>query len=72
LPDPASIDLLGAALNIKSNAGYSFYDSLIIAAAVQAGCATVYSEDMQHDQLMAGMRIVNPFVTLTFMARNRN
>lgn len=57
-----SLDLLTAALTIKGDAGYSFYDSLIIAAAAQAGCNTLYSEDMQHGQLVAGLRIVNPFV----------
>lgn len=39
-----------------------FYDATIIAAALEAGCTTLYSEDMQHGQLIAGrLRIVNPF-----------
>lgn len=58
----ASLALLEAALSVKAEAGYSFYDSLIIAAAAQAGCTTVYSEDMQHGQRVAGLRIVNPFL----------
>lgn len=57
-----SLALLTAALKIKTDVGYSFYDSLIVAAAVQAGCHILYSEDMQHGQLVAGLRIVNPFL----------
>lgn len=57
-----SLALLSAALKIKADVGYSFYDSLIAAAAAQAGCNILYSEDMQHGQLVAGLRIVNPFI----------
>jgi predicted nucleic acid-binding protein len=57
-----SLVLLTAALKIKKDVGYSFYDSLIVAAAVQAGCNILYSEDMQHGQLVSGLRIVNPFI----------
>ncbi len=57
-----SVALLGQALAIRQDSGYSFYDSLIIAAALQFGCKTLYSEDMQHGQNIAGLRIVNPFV----------
>ena len=50
------------ALEINSNEGYSYWDSLIISAALLNNCTTLYSEDMQHDRLIAGkMRIVNPF-----------
>ncbi len=57
-----STDLLAQALRIRSETGYAFYDSLIIAAAQLAGCSTLYSEDMQHRQLVGGLRIVNPFL----------
>ncbi|MEN9984369.1 MAG: hypothetical protein RI918_2338 [Pseudomonadota bacterium] len=57
-----SLALLTAALRIKAEVGYSFYDSLIVAAALQAGCNILYSEDMQHGQLVAGLRVVNPFI----------
>ena len=57
-----SLALLTSALKMKVDVGYSFYDSLIVAAAAQAGCNILYSEDMQHGQLVAGLRIVNPFV----------
>ena len=59
--DP-SLALLTATLKLKADVGYSFYDSLIVAAASQAGCHVLFSEDMQHGQLVAGLRIVNPFL----------
>lgn len=42
---------------------YSFYDSLIIASALEAGCHSLYTEDMQHNQMIDNkLRILNPFV----------
>ena len=42
---------------------FRFYDCLIIAAALKAGCKTLLSEDMQHGQVIEDMlKIVNPFV----------
>jgi predicted nucleic acid-binding protein len=49
------------ALDVHSRYGYSFYDSLIIAAALQAGCARLHSEDLQHGQRIEGLTIENPF-----------
>ena len=48
-------------LFIKFRYQYSFYDSLIIAAALEAGCNTLYSEDMQHGQRIEQLIIKNPF-----------
>ena len=45
-----NIDTVRKANAIKNKYGYSFYDSLIISAALECGCNTLYSEDMQHDQ----------------------
>lgn len=43
--------------------GFSYYDSLIVAAAQEAGCDTVYSEDLQHGQVVGpGLTVVNPFL----------
>jgi predicted nucleic acid-binding protein len=58
-PSPA---LYGRALVIKGRYGYSFYDSLIIAAALEAGCDRLFSEDLQHGQRIEGLTIVNPFL----------
>lgn len=48
-------------LEIQTRYGYSFYDSLIVAAALGAGCTTLYSEDMQDGQRIEGLTIRNPF-----------
>ena len=49
------------ALSVKQRWRFSFYDSLIIAAALEGGCRTLYSEDLQHGQEVAELRIVDPF-----------
>lgn len=41
--------------------GFQWWDALVAAAAVEAGCPTLYSEDMQDGQEIDGTRIVNPF-----------
>lgn len=42
--------------------GYSFYDSMIIAAALESECAILYSEDLTHNQLIEKkLKIINPF-----------
>ena len=50
------------AIALQSRYGFSFYDSLIIAAALEAGCTRLYSEDMQHGQRIERLTILNPFV----------
>jgi predicted nucleic acid-binding protein len=49
-------------LGLQAARGYSFYDSLIIAAALEAGCTRLLSEDLQHVQVIEGLRIENPFL----------
>lgn len=48
-------------LDVQSRYGYSFYDSLILAAALDAGCERIYSEDLQDGQQIQGLTIRNPF-----------
>ncbi|HTH46905.1 MAG TPA: PIN domain-containing protein [Candidatus Limnocylindria bacterium] len=48
-------------LQIQAETGFSFYDSLMVAAALEADCATLYSEDLQHDRRLHGLAIINPF-----------
>lgn len=57
-----SVELYERALETHSRYRYSFYDSLIIAAALEAGCQRLLSEDMQHGQQIEQLRIVNPFL----------
>lgn len=49
-------------LDIQQRYQFSFYDSLIIAAAIEAGCTTLYSEDLQHGQQIERLTVKNPFV----------
>ena len=51
-----------AALQIKERYKLSYWDSAILAAALELGCHTVYSEDLNHGQSYAGVRVINPFV----------
>jgi predicted nucleic acid-binding protein len=49
-------------LALAERYGFSIYDAMIIAAAMQAGCTRLISEDMQHGQRIAGrLTIYNPF-----------
>ena len=51
------------ACSIAERYGMSFYDSLILAAAIGDGCTILYSEDMQHDQKIENtLTIKNPFL----------
>ena len=56
-----SIDLYRNAMSVQSRYGFSYYDSLIVSAALDAGCKTLYSEDMQHGQKIERLTIENPF-----------
>lgn len=50
------------ALHIKDKYNLQFYDSLIIATALENRCTTLYSEDMHHDMLIENrLRIIDPF-----------
>jgi predicted nucleic acid-binding protein len=52
------------AMEINIRYGYSYWDSLIISTALQSNCSILYSEDMQHNQLIEGkLRIMNPLVS---------
>lgn len=51
-----------SALTLAEHTGYGFYDSLIIASAMESGCDILYSEDMQNGQEIEGrLKIANPF-----------
>lgn len=51
-----------AALSVKEQYRYSFWDSLIIASAIDADCSILYTEDMNDNQKIGNIRIINPFV----------
>lgn len=48
-------------LELKAETKYSFYDSLILAAALRGECDVLYSEDLQDGQVVRGVEIVNPY-----------
>ena len=56
-----SAALYARSLGLQSKLGLSFYDSLIVAAAQEAGCKRLLSEDLQHGQRIEGLRVENPF-----------
>ncbi len=64
-PDPVviSLDTHRGAVAIAEKYGYSIYDSLIASAALEAGCKTLYSEDLQDGQIInRQLTIRNPFL----------
>jgi predicted nucleic acid-binding protein len=61
-PVPLQIETHERALLIASQHGYHIFDSLVIAAALEAGCGTLYSEDLHDGQVIDGLTIRNPFV----------
>jgi predicted nucleic acid-binding protein len=61
-----TLDTHGAGLRIAAKYGFHFYDALIAAAALEAQCTTLYSEDFQDGQLLEGrLTVRNPFVRET-------
>lgn len=55
--------LLLDALRLKARYQLSYWDAAIVAAAMQIGAATLYSEDLQDGQEFEGVKIVNPFLS---------
>lgn len=61
-PVPVSLDTHKSAVTIAERYGYDIYDALIAAAALEAGCKTLYSEDLQDGQVInRQLTIRNPF-----------
>lgn len=58
---PLTVDTHASAVVLARDHGVSFYDALIVAAALQAGCDTLYSEDLQHCRAFGALAVVNPF-----------
>ncbi|HTJ63384.1 MAG TPA: PIN domain-containing protein [Alphaproteobacteria bacterium] len=59
---PLTADTHEAAIALARAHKFSFYDALIVAAAIEAGCDILYSEDLQHDRAIGGLAIRNPFL----------
>ncbi len=59
----SSQSLYGEALRLKGRYSFSWYDSLVVAAAAESECSILYSEDMQHGLQIGTLRIENPFLS---------
>lgn len=61
-PLPLTVETHEAALKIAEQHGYGIYDALVVATALEAGCETLYSEDLHEGQTVHGqVTIRNPF-----------
>jgi len=60
--EPITPEMHALGLQIAERYGFFLYDALIVAAALLAGCRTLYSEDLQDGQSIDGRLVVrNPF-----------
>jgi predicted nucleic acid-binding protein len=60
---PVNAAVLSTALDLRTRYGFSFWDCQIAAAAMQAQCATLWTEDMQHGQVLGKvLTVVNPLL----------
>lgn len=57
-----SVSTHEGALALARDHGLSIYDTLIVVSAIEAGCDTLYTEDMQHGRTIGDLAIVNPFL----------
>jgi predicted nucleic acid-binding protein len=53
--------LIVSAIQRSRNNQLSFWDALIVQAAIEGQASTLYSEDMQQEQILDSLRVVNPF-----------
>jgi predicted nucleic acid-binding protein len=60
--EPLNLETHDRGIELAKRYGFSFFDATIVVSALNAGCKILYSEDFQHDQLIANrLRIRNPF-----------
>jgi predicted nucleic acid-binding protein len=55
-------EILTQAFTLAARHNLQTYDAIILAAAAEAGCDTLYSEDMKHGFVWRGVEVVNPFL----------
>jgi predicted nucleic acid-binding protein len=68
IPEPAPITVAthASAVTLAERHGLSFFDALIVASALEAGCTTLLSEDMQNGRVIEGrLTIRNPFTAVS-------
>jgi predicted nucleic acid-binding protein len=62
VPMPEDKRLVLDAVRRSQEASLSFWDALIVEAALSAGADRLLTEDLQHGQTIGGMRVENPFL----------
>ena len=56
-----TLDTVVSAWKLKKRHKFSYWDSLILASALEVGCSSLYTEDMQHGQMIGKkIKIINP------------
>ncbi|SDN51183.1 PIN domain-containing protein [Desulfonauticus submarinus] len=59
---PLTLDIVRKSWEIKEKYKFSYWDSLIVASALENNCSILYTEDMQDGQIIEKkLEIVNPF-----------
>jgi predicted nucleic acid-binding protein len=59
---PLTVATQERAIRIAKRSGLHVYDATIVASALDAGCATLYTQDLQHGQRLEGLTVLDPFV----------
>ncbi len=59
---PGVEDVLDA-ITLHQRATMSFWDAMVLTSAIQLGCSTLWSEDLQAGQSFAGVKVLNPFAS---------
>jgi len=59
-----SPELIFSAIDCSILSRISFWDALIFAAAASSNCKEIWTEDLNHDQVILGVRINNPFLNI--------
>ena len=59
---PATPEIIEGALALHALHGTSFYDGLILQAAIAGGCSVLLTEDLQTGAVIGGVKIINPFL----------
>lgn len=59
---PISLEVVVSAVSLRRRFQISQWDATILSAALELGCQTLYSEDLNHGQDYDGVRVINPFL----------
>jgi predicted nucleic acid-binding protein len=60
--EPVTMEIVAAARLIHFEAGYSWWDCILLASAIERRCGFFLTEDLQHGHRLYGLTIVNPFL----------